>query len=206
MKRNLTILLNLIASKIKNEERDTLANLSNYYTDKKPYILEGQGVRNWAKKTTSEKKKIIREAYRQEIEKAKRETIELYEMPEQFKEFTARVNWHKSSVWGYNPTAETWAGWDTYGKGTASGCGYDKLSASICSSLSNKAKRNIKSEIIKAFVRTGEALPYGVSIWRGVSLSFGGCGASTILNIFKYCGFKARHISGDYFDYIEATR
>ena len=207
MKRNLIKLLNLIASKIKTEEKSTLANLPNYYTDKKPYILEGRGVRNWAKKTNSEKREIIRNAYRETIEQAKRETIDLYEETETLNNFTARVNWHKSAIWGYNPTAETWAGWDTYGTASASGCGYDKLSASICSSLSDKAKRNLKSAIIKAYVKTGNPLPYGVSIWRGVSLSFGGCGEGTIRNILEYCGLNDyRYISGSMFDYIEANR
>ena len=208
MKRNLLKLLKLIEEENKRAQASTLKSLNEYYTEKKPYILEGRGVRNWAKKTNAEKRAIIRQAYAEQLEQAKAGTLDLYNEAEDLKTFTARIEWARSYMWGYNPTAETWTNYGTYGRGTASGCGYDKLSASVQSSLSEKSSRLIKSALIKAYVNTGEKMPYGVYIWaRGVVLSFGGCGESAIRGILEYCGLKNyRYISGKMFDYIEASR
>lgn len=219
MKRNLLFLISQLTNETKKKTAYDLEQLNaGKYATEKPYILEGQGVRNWAKKTNAEKRAIIRQAHAQRLATRKSEMLNLYENGEDFGEFVARVNWHKSSVWGYNPTAQTWAGYDTYGEGSASGCGYDKLSASICSSLSDRASKNIKTAIIRAFVKHGQpknetarVLPYGVYIslyaYGGISLSFGGCGESTIRNLFDYCGYSDyRYISGELFDYIEARK
>lgn len=219
MKRNILFLINLLAQDTKkNTARDLEGLNSGKYATDKPDILEGQGVRGWAKKTKTEKKQLIKQAHAQRLATRRAEMINLYENGEDFNEFVARVNWHKSSVWGYNPTAETWAGWNTYGQGSASGCGYDKLSASICSSLSDQAQKNIKTAILRAYAKHGKpknetarALPYGLYVslyaYGGISLSFGGCGETTIRNIFEFCGFTDyRYISGSMFDYIEARK
>lgn len=219
MKRNLLKIIAILSKQAsENLARDLEALRGGRYDTEKPYILEGQGVRGWEKKTKTEKKSIIKNAHAQRLATRKAEMINLYENGEDFGEFNARVEWHKSATWGANPTARTWAGYDTYGEGSASGCGYDKLSASICSSLSKRASDNIKTAIIRAFVKNGQPknetarpLPYGVSVslysFGGVSLSFGGCGESAIRGIFEYCGFTDyRYISGSMFDYIEARK
>lgn len=217
MKRNLTKLLNLLAQDTAENLKSTLRAIDNgNYNKEKPSLIKG--VRGWEKKTKTEKKKLTRQAYAETLATRKAELLDLYENGEDFAEFVARVNWHRSATWGYNPTAETWAGWNTYGQGSASGCGYDKLSASICSSLSEQAEKNIKIAIIRAFVKNGQPknetarpLPYGVRVslyaFGGVSLDFGGCGESAIRGIFTYCGFTDyRYISGEMFDYIEARK
>ena len=178
--------------------------------EKKPYILQGRGVRNWDKKTPAEKIKITRSAYIERGEKAAATLNELATQADALTEFTARVEWHRSATWGYNPTANTWTrgtGRNIYGTGKASGCGYDKLSAAINSALNTDAENIFLSAIIKSHIRTGKPLPYGVHVWgSGISLNFGGCGVETLTHILEYCGLKARHISGNMFDYVEASR
>lgn len=49
-------------------------------------------------------------------------------------EIRINVEWKKSSMWGYNPTATVSAG-KSNGAGKASGCGYDKGSAAISNAL-----------------------------------------------------------------------
>lgn len=44
------------------------------------------------------------------------------------------VSWSKNRTWGYNPTAEIRAG-GQFTTGTASGCGYDKLSSAVSYAL-----------------------------------------------------------------------
>ena len=51
-----------------------------------------------------------------------------------------KIEWHRSSVWGYNPRAEAWTGSvldlpSIYGTGSASGCGYDKESAAAAGAI-----------------------------------------------------------------------
>lgn len=55
------------------------------------------------------------------------------------------VNWKKSYVWGYNPTAQVtiWNSERFDATGTASGCGYDKRSTSVASAL-NQIKPIVK--------------------------------------------------------------
>ena len=172
--------------------------------EKKPFILDGSGIRNWNKKSHAERLAIIEGYYKAREGKAIKKLRELAELPETLDSFKARVEWNASRVWGYNPTAETWTGCDSYGIGRASGCGYDKLSAAIQSSLSNKSAELLTSAVIKKHIETGEAFPYGVRVWdNGVTVNFSGCGVSALIKILEYCGLKARHISGKMFDYIE---
>lgn len=107
------------------------------------------------------------------------------------------VEWHRSSVWGYNPTAEISAERRrTYG--TASGCGYDKESAAVAAAL-NANPEALK--VIYQYVEKGGKLPYGASIWAGLPSFDGGCGVSCIRSIFEACGYEWRTVgSGELFN------
>lgn len=204
MKKNEMELLRKIKQANKESESASLEALATYYKDKKPHYLEGLRIRNWSKKTKTEKAQIIRQYYKDQITRAK-EDINKAKNCEDFSSFLARVEWSNNRTWGYNPTAESWIN-GHYGRASASGCGYDKLSASINSSIKGQAEDIIKGALIKAYIKTGKPLPYGVHLFgSGLCLNFGGCGVSTLEDILKYCGFKTvNHISGSMFDYIEA--
>lgn len=113
------------------------------------------------------------------------------------------VEWHKSQTWGMNPRARVAAERvATYG--SASGCGYDKLSAAIASAF------NQNPEILKILYDHAEAggvLPYGVSTFAGLPSFDGGCGVSCFYSIFEACGYTFRQVaSGKMFDVYEITR
>ncbi len=123
------------------------------------------------------------------------------------------VEWKRSSVWGYNPTAEivVYAG-GQYKRyiGTASGCGYDKRTAAIGAALnqSHSVKKMLYTAKEKAFdAMSAEAIAaaekgyafgcesnrdfihYGAGY--GVLPYFeGGVGISSFYGVFEACGFK----------------
>ena len=107
------------------------------------------------------------------------------------------VEWHRSSVWGYNPAAEISAErCRTYGK--ASGCGYDKESAAVASAL-NAIPEALK--IIYKYVDEGGALPYGARVWAGLPSFAGGAGIGCYRLIFEACGYEWRQVgSGKLFN------
>lgn len=102
------------------------------------------------------------------------------------------VEWKRSAVWGYNPSATVAAGYrKTYG--TASGCGYDKESAAIASALNANAEA---LKIIYKYVDDGGTLPCGASVWAGLPSFAGGCGESCFRSIFEACGYEWRQVGG----------
>lgn len=204
MKKHYNELVKMIKEQNAKSQADTLANLKEYYSEKKPYILEGRGVRNWAKKTQAEKIKIIKEAYKKQQAEAVAD-IDRLTACEPFNYFCARVEWSRNYYWGYNPHAKVWVNYE-HGEASASGCGYDKLSASINSALNNKMSDILKGAIYRHYIETGEKLPYCCYMWaRGLCVSFGGAGASTLREILRYCGLKNwTHADMKSSDYIEA--
>lgn len=207
MKKYFNALIKLIKDLNKKDQARDILALATYYKDKKPYILEGQGVRNWAKKTKAEKVAILKSAYKAQTESVIAEIVRLLAL-EDFTAFQARVEWSRSYMWGYNPSARSWVNNYNYGEGSASGCGYDKLSASINTSLSKTAEDIMKGAILRRYIKDLKPLPYGLHLWaRGLCVSFGGCGVETLRDICEYCGLNDwRHISGRMFDYVEAGR
>lgn len=82
-------------------------------------------------------KRIMRK-YEKKLQ-ADLETIALCEKAEMPETISILVEWKKSSVWGNNPHATVKIGSATF-EGSASGCGYDKLSAAIANAF-NKSYR-----------------------------------------------------------------
>ena len=101
------------------------------------------------------------------------------------------VEWHRSAMWGYNPSATVAADYRrTYGK--ASGCGYDKESAAVA----EEQKANPEAlKIIYKYVNEGGALPYGASVWAGLPSFDGGVGVNCYRSIFEACGYEWRTVA-----------
>lgn len=120
------------------------------------------------------------------------------------------VEWRRSTVWGYNPTATVtiYAGgkWERY-TGTASGCGYDKRTAAIGDALNQsysvlkmlyakkeKALTEFTAEQIAQTRKHGTEsnanfIHYGAGY--GVLPYFeGGVGINSFRGVFEACGFK----------------
>ena len=120
---------------------------------------------------------------------------------------TIDVTWRRNSTWGWNPTAtatiHTEKGVERY-TGSASGCGYDKLTAAIGSALnqSDSIKRMLYNAKEKAlaenFVKYTETesnrnfIAYGAGY--GVLPYFeGGVGMSSFESVFNACGYRLAH-------------
>lgn len=170
-----------------------------YYEDLTPKTAEalteaGEGMPN---AETLEKiiKKHTRRAKKATAERLQKlAEVEAAELPQVI---NISVEWHRSAVWGYNPTAEVSAERRrTYGK--ASGCGYDKESAAVAEAL-NANPEALK--IIYKYVDEGGALPYGARVWAGLPYFEGGVGVNCFRSIFEACGYEWRQVgSGKLFN------
>lgn len=123
------------------------------------------------------------------------ETIAICEKVEMPEIISILVKWKKSSVWVYNPYATVKIGSATF-KGSASGCGYDKLSTSIANAF-NKSYRiqKILFEIKEKALQEGETgnnhniIGYGAGY--GAMPEFeGGVGMSCFINILQKAGYR----------------
>lgn len=107
------------------------------------------------------------------------------------------VEWKKSNMWGYNPTATISAD-HRRTQGHASGCGYDKGSAAIAEAC------NLNPEIMRILyehAEKGGAFPYSVHTFAGVPSFDGGCGVSCFGPVFDACGYTWRNVaSGRLYD------
>lgn len=131
---------------------------------------------------------------------------------------TIRVDWKRSSVWGYNPTARV----DIYGSNgwnhatdSASGCGYDKRSAAVGGALSSmpemlKILCDMKEKYMDEHPDTEYKKPgsnekyieYGAG-YGAIPYFEGGVGFSCFARILKKAGFKpvVMDEGGKYSDY-----
>ena len=108
---------------------------------------------------------------------------------ESVQEITIRVEWVKNRTWGYNPRAEVCA--NGYTTGSASGCGYDKLSSAVAEAFNkNNSILKLVFNKIEEAKRKGfgvrEFVGYGVDVF-GFSY---GVGYSSFRNIFNTLGAK----------------
>ena len=141
-------------------------------------------------KTENGKKKAIERANEKiQAIKEKREYIKKLQAPYFVK---IEVEWKKSRIWGMNPHAEVRINGkekNEYLTGSASGCGYDKLSASIATATKD-------SELLKAlFVKNIRKLNQAERVY-GLSEDFtlkGGVGVLSHKHIFEVCGYKVDH-------------
>ena len=166
-----------------------------YYEDLTPKTAEalteaGEGMPD-AKTLEKIIKKHTRRAKKATADRLQKlKEVEAAELPQVI---NISVEWHRSAVWGYNPSATVAADYRrTYGK--ASGCGYDKESAAIANAL-NANPEALK--IIYKYVDEGGALPYGASVWAGLPSFDGGCGVNCFRSIFEKCGYEWRTVASD---------
>lgn len=138
--------------------------------------------------------------FHRENEKARAAKLEKLEAAEAYNlpSFASiSVEWKKSSMWGYNPTAAVCAE-KRRTEGKASGCGYDKGSAAIASAC------NVNPEIMRILyehAEKGGKFPYSVHTFAGLPSFDGGCGVSCFGPVFDACGYTWRNVAnGKLFD------
>lgn len=133
-----------------------------------------------------------------------------------FKELEIKTDWVKSKAWGSNPHAAAWClsgdGWEQ-SHGSASGCGYDKISAAYNECL--KEFKSLKKLFYKTLLKKWDGvskigrdnpLPYGIYLYKsGLAFALNGCGLSSVINALEWCGLKVETIGGDWWDYLRAT-
>lgn len=97
------------------------------------------------------------------------------------------VDWKKSRTWGWNPRVYSRIN-DFQGESYASGCGYDKLSSAVSSSLKSATWDRFCIENMYKLKKC-----YGFNMYDGMpGFCFGGCGMSTLESALKALGWK-RH-------------
>ena len=134
-------------------------------------------------------KKHTRRAKKATAERLQKlEEVEAAELPQVI---NISVEWHRSTVWGYNPLATVEAG-HFRTQSTASGCGYDKESAAVAEAL-NANPEALK--IIYKYVDGGVSLPYGARVWAGLPSFDGGVGVGCYRSIFEACGYEWRQVA-----------
>lgn len=148
----------------------------------------------------------MRGRFHRENEKARAAKLEKLEAAAAFSlpaSCSVSVEWKKSAVWGYNPTA-TVCGDIRRTEGKASGCGYDKGSAAIASAC------NVNPEIMRILyehAEKGGAFPYSVHTFAGLPSFDGGCGVSCFGPVFAACGYSWRNVaSGKLYDVFTIER
>lgn len=133
------------------------------------------------------------------------ETITLCEKAEMPETIFILVEWKKSSVWGYNPYATVKIGSAIF-KGSASGCGYDKISAATAGALNQSYRaQKILFEMKEKALQTGtksdnhSIIGYGAGY--GAMPEFeGGVGMSCFINILQKVGYKCNTTHTDSID------
>ena len=146
--------------------------------------------------------------------------LEAYEHAGRLETISICVEWKKSRVWGYNPTATasiTWINAEggrnhaTY-YGHASGCGYDKRSAAVADALNQAdAVRGMlcayaNKHYTKDICTGGRAICYGCG-YSSIPYFEGGVGVSCFREAFELCGFTwIENTRAEYTDFYYITK
>lgn len=145
--------------------------------------------------------KKARELCKRSVERVKK--LEAADGARDVEHIYISVEWKRSRVWGYNPTA-TVRGFHEVTEDYASGCGYDKESAAIAGAFN---KNTEVMRILYNHAEAGGVFPYGVHTFAGLPSFDGGCGVSVFYEIFKACGFKFEQVaSGKHFAAYKITK
>ena len=211
-----------LQNEIKKEARERKAGIfadieARGYTDNKNVALSRYlTVKEWEKLqekkiTRADAVKIAKARAMREIEKAETadyKRIEEAAAAEELRSITITVEWKKSSVWGYNPTARVVVCGEKHAAvyyGKASGCGYDKGSAAIskalnCSPVVMRSLYIAENKRLTKKQSRRDALGYGSGY--GVLPYFeGGVGVSAFSVLFDKMGYEWENTaSGDSFD------
>lgn len=145
--------------------------------------------------TTKELKKIVADKIKREANKKIEEfNIKCDEIAkaEDIKTITIRVDWVKNKTWGMNPHAESITS-NGYFFGTASGCGYDKLSTAVASALNQDISilKRLYNEFERA-LRKGLSPRDAIGYGSGYTYPYfeGGVGYGSLKRIFDNLGAK----------------
>lgn len=154
-------------------------------------------------KLTPEQKEANKQARRKAKEEAKEiKRIENEKNQKEVSKISISIEWKKSRMWGYNPTAEAVIfhkdNTRSYITAKCSGCGYDKESTVIAdifnASLKYKLHQPLKTE-----------KPYGIYLDNHVHYS-GGIGTDCYYKISEAIGGKFKKVaSGKTFDVYDYT-
>jgi hypothetical protein len=137
------------------------------------------------------------------------------EISDELQSIDISVEWKKNRTWGMNPTATVKAWTKKYnpetGTGTASGCGYDKLSSAIADAL-NQCPSILRPLYQLADDLHGDQKQYREKIGYGSGYSIlpyfeSGVGISCYPSIFSKMGYTWKGIaSGSTFDVYTVTK
>ena len=156
------------------------------------------------------KNKIIKE-YDERQEKNIKRVNTIKEANENIKNINISINWVKNKTWGYNPHATITDDLGNITEGRASGCGYDKESASIAEAL------NKNNDILKLlYIAKNKKMTFknnnnhdllGYGSGYGVLPYFeGGVGASSLMNIFRKLGYNVTEHHTNTSDFYTITK
>lgn len=175
-------------------------------------------IRTFNKLTTkSEKnayfKKCLLLHFTKKAEKTKKDINDILNADD-FKSLEIRTNWVKSRTWGNNPNSRGWINNSNYTESNASGCGYDKYSATINTFLNNNIiKKAILLKVLKYPLNrwkredynSKNILPYCVYIdFYGLHIGANGAGFSTCRNILEFAGATVEKHGDDTWDLLTA--
>lgn len=127
---------------------------------------------------------------------AKLDAVEAAQFPDVIR---VTVEWRRSRTWGLNPLVTVSAG-DCVTDGKASGCGYDKESAAVASAM------NKNLSILRVWydhAERGGQFAYSMfGTERGMLPCMdGGCGMSSVIEVFEKLGYKCEQEHGKTFDF-----
>lgn len=205
----------------KENEKELKKAISNLNKAKKEdftnlwYYSEKLTKRQKEKLTKSEQKEILKnkiiEDYKKRLIKNLKRIETIKNANNNIESITINVDWVKNPTWGYNPHATIYTNNGDITEGKASGCGYDKESASIAEAL------NKNNDILKLLyiaknkkmtlknTNNHDLLGYGSGY--GVLPYFeGGVGVSSLLNIFKKLNYNITEHHTEKSDFYTITK
>lgn len=158
------------------------------------------------------REKAVEFAIKRRLKEIDRETIKKQDKllrardAEEIRSVSISIDWKRSAMWGYNPTATVIINGIYEFTGTASGCGYDKRTAAVGAALNQsdiikKMLYTAKEKALKkapARIRNNpessnaDLIHYGAGY--GVLPYFeGGVGMTSFRGVFEACGLKCTH-------------
>lgn len=163
------------------------------------YYSEKLTKRQKEKLTKSEQKEILKNKiikdYKKRLVKNLKRIDTIKNANNNIESITINVEWVRNKTWGYNPHATIYTNNGDMTEGKASGCGYDKESASIAEALNKnndilKILYNAKNKkMTLKNTNNHDILGYGSGY--GVLPYFeGGVGVSSLLNIFRKLNYN----------------
>lgn len=194
-------------SDLNKAKKEDFTNLW-YYSEKLTKRQKEKLTKNEQKEIL--KNKIIKDYEKRLIKNLKRiDTIK--NANNNIESITINVEWVRNQTWGYNPHATVYTNNGDLTEGKASGCGYDKESASIAEAL------NKNNDILKLLyiaknkkmtlknTNNHDILGYGSGY--GVLPYFdGGVGVSSLLNIFRKLNYNITEHHTEKSDFYTITK